>query len=108
MTSGSPAIDLSVEAALFVREHGGKLFIWTQRQVCRGRICWRTQVSPDEPGHLKFHRVFDSEQVQVYLACGSHASGSDCEVDGLSDASGGGVLAWLYAPVTPGPPSSQA
>ena len=70
MTSGSPAIDLSVEAALFVREHGGKLFIWTQRQVCRGRICWRTQVSPDEPGHLKFHRVFDSEQVQVYLACG--------------------------------------
>jgi hypothetical protein len=70
MTAGPPAIDISVEAALFVRDHGGVLFIWTQRQVWRGRISWRTQMSSKEPGHLSFQRVFDSEQVEIYLAGG--------------------------------------
>ena len=71
MTVDIPAVDVSVDAALFVRDHGGKLFVWTQRQVCcKGRVSSRTQVSFEEPGHRSFVRVFSSEQIELYLAEG--------------------------------------
>lgn len=71
MRATAPAVDISVEAALFVREHGGRLFIWTQRQVCcKGRTSFRTQVAFEDPGHKSFDRVFSSEQLELYLAAG--------------------------------------
>ena len=71
MTTAPPSVDLSVEAALFVRDHGGKLFIWTQRQVCcKGRTSSRTQTSFEATPHRSFVRVFSWEQVELYLAAG--------------------------------------
>jgi hypothetical protein len=31
MTTAPPSVDMSVEAALFVRDHGGKLFVAVMR-----------------------------------------------------------------------------
>lgn len=71
MTAALPSIELSVEAALFVRDHGGRLFIWTQRQVCcKGRTSLRTQTSFEAPSHRSFVRVFSWDEVEIYLAQG--------------------------------------
>ena len=67
----APDVDISVDAALFIADHGGRLYIWTQRQTfSKGRTSFRTQVSFDAPGHRSFERIFASEQLELFLASG--------------------------------------
>jgi DeoR/GlpR family transcriptional regulator of sugar metabolism len=66
-----PTVSLSPEAVAFIREHGGKLYIWTELQAFyQGKTTPRAFTSFEPPPYRYFGRVFSSEPVEFYLAAG--------------------------------------
>lgn len=66
-----PSVDWSPEAAAYVRDHGGEVYVWTERQVCcRGRTTSRAQAALSEPTEREFRCVFYSDDLACYLATG--------------------------------------
>lgn len=67
-----PQLVVSAEAAGYVRAHGGKLYIWTQRQVCcRGRTTRRAYADVEEPEGRSFRRASSAgTDIECYLAVG--------------------------------------
>lgn len=56
---------------MFIRDRGGRLFVWTQRQAACGRTSLRTQVSFEEPREGDFISIFECEDVKLFLATGA-------------------------------------
>jgi hypothetical protein len=58
-------VEASPEAVGFVREHGGKLYVWAKRaRCCHGSITYLETSS--EPGERPYRRV-DAEGIELYL-----------------------------------------
>ena len=58
-------VEASPETVEFVREHGGRLYVWAKRaRCCHGSVTFLETSS--EPGELPFRRV-DAEGIELYL-----------------------------------------
>ena len=57
----------SPEAVAFVREHGGRLFVWTERtRCCSGAtIRLKASIAPD-PGH-EFRPAPPNDQIELFV-----------------------------------------
>ena len=102
MTAALPSIELSVEAALFVRDHGGRLFIWTQRQVCcKGRTSLRTQTSFEPRRTDPSSGSSRGTRSRSTWRRASLRPRSPSRLTNVPATAGDRVLAQLHAPMTP-------
>ncbi len=70
-TTAVTTVSLSQETVAYIREHGGRLYIWTELQAFyQGNTTPRVVTSFEAPQYRAFARVFSSEPVEFYLATG--------------------------------------